>query len=360
MPTEHWRGRPVKKVNYRLPGEWLIDNFYIIQEQIVQLKEDLPVSCYKKLPRLSEGKFVGYSRVYEPIVNLAELSDNVIDQDNVETVVQAFQRVETLKLGELWAVPIMIRLVLINRLSERAEELLNLRSIKTRAEKQIDNITRQDSEEPGFLLRKLVKLTKQEAGTKVYLTALARRLQNNGLLTEIERNWFDYKFRQWNTNLEDQLRAEAQETSRLHLSIQNAIISLRKASESDWSEFVENNSVVERILRLDPARYYGQMDFKTRDIYRKKIEKLSAHSRLTEQLVAEKLLVKTESQARTNGTESTVANHVGYYLLGPGYRAFCRDIGYRAPLDERLFGLAERHHSIFLMIACTHGGIALE
>lgn len=335
-------------------AEWLIDNFYIIQEQIVQLKEDLPISYYKKLPRLTSGAYAGYSRLYEPVIKLAHISDNTIDQENAKTVVQAFQRVETLKIGELWAIPIMIRLALLMRLAERAKELLEIRAIKTKAENEIDGILEEDTEEPGYLLRKLGTLVNNGNDDRSLLTALARRLQNRGMLSELERRWFDYKFRKWDTTLEEQLRAEAQETSRLHLSIQNAISTLRDVSESDWSEFVEENSVVDRILRLDPSGHYGQMDFKTRDTYRKKVEKLSMHTNLSEQQVAEKVLVLAENQSKKNGTENRVENHIGYYLVDEGYQELSRLIGYRAPFDEWLRRWAERHPSGYFLMITGH------
>ncbi|MDX1639812.1 MAG: hypothetical protein R3281_17765, partial [Balneolaceae bacterium] len=202
-------------------GEWVLDNFYIIQEQIVQLREDLPPSYYKKLPRLKEGEFKGYPRIYELVENLAAISDNMIDQDNTSTAVQAYQEVATLRLGELWAVPILIRLSLIRRLMEKSEQLLAQRELRDRVEDVAEKIQDDESEEPGYLIRRLPELIGPKNDDELFLTALAQRLQAAGLLTDSERSWFDYKFRKWNTSLEDQLRIEAQRTSRLHLSIQN-------------------------------------------------------------------------------------------------------------------------------------------
>ncbi|MFH5832727.1 GH36-type glycosyl hydrolase domain-containing protein [Halalkalibaculum sp. DA384] len=345
-----------KNRDLSVAGEWLIDNFYIIQEQIVQLKEDLPVSYYKKLPRLQSGEYAGFARIYEPVFKLAVLSDNTIDQENAKTVVQAFQRVETLKLGELWAVPIMIRLALILRLSDRAEELLRMRAIKNRADQEIEAIRGEETEEPGYLLRKLASLFVDGRDGKPLLIALARRLQNSGMLTDMERGWFDYKLGRWNTTLEEELRTEAQETSRMHLSIQNAISSLRDVAEADWSDFVEENAVVERILRLDPSGFYGQMDFQTRDTYRKKIEKLSTHTSLSEQQVAEKVLEMAEERNRENGQEEEdpVENHIGYYLMDEGYGELARRIGYRAPFDEWARDWARRHASAYFMMIGGH------
>ncbi|MDR8393270.1 glycosyltransferase 36 [Aliifodinibius sp. S!AR15-10] len=335
-------------------GEWLIDNFYIIQEQIVQLKEDLPISYYRKLPRLESGPFTGYSRIYEVVHKLAVLSDNIIDRENTKTVVKAFQHIEPLRIGELWAVPIMIRLMLILRLAERSEELIKIRQTKIRATNLVDKMLEGDTDEPGYLLRKLGSLPKSDLEDNDFLLALARRLQNTGMLTEMERSWFDYRYRKQDTTLEKQMRTEAQETSRLHLSIQNAISSLREVSEADWSDFVEETSVMERILRLDPSGHYAQMDFKTRDTYRKIIEKLSLHTNLSEQEVAEKALVLAENESKIKGEENHIQSHIGYYLMDEGYQQLKTKVGYRERFGEWIFHWFERHSVGYFFVIFLH------
>lgn len=331
-------------------AEWLIDNFYIIQEQFVQLKEDLPPSYYKKLPRLTEGEFKGLPRIYELVDILSAISDNVIDQENATTAVQAYQQQQTLKIGELWGVPIMIRLVLLVKLTRKVEQLLEYRSMRVKIDNRLNEILQQDTNEPGFLLRKLTDITYKKEDDKQFLCILAQRMQAQGLLTETERKWFDYKFDYSNTTLEDELRDEARRTSRLHLSIQNAIASLRDVSECDWSDFVENCSIVERILRLDPAGFYPNMDFQSRDRYRKVVERLAAHSSShSEMEVAQKALLYAE-QAQSKDTNKHVkVTHIGYYLTDAGYGEFVGAVDYRMPLAERLRRWAERHSSVYFL-----------
>jgi len=335
-------------------AEWIIDNFYIIQEQIVQLKEDLPESYYKKLPRLVEGEYRGYPRTYEIVQMLASVSDNIIDQDNTTTAIKAYQEIDTLNLAEMWSVPLMNRLALIIRLAERSEKLLRDRRIQD----EIDNILRDklssETKEPGYLLRKLSEIVEQQHDTSRFLVLLAQRLQMRGMLTETERRWFDYKFSKWDTNLEEQLRNRAQQTSRLQLSIQNAISSLRDISETDWSDFVETCSVVERILRFDPADQYAQMDFNTRDTYRKRVEKLSDHSGYSEQEVAEQALMMAESAAKNGTVRSGKKMHIGFYLLDDGFRELAEKIGYDKPLDEWIAEKVEQHPSIYFSAIFIH------
>ncbi|MDZ7660138.1 GH36-type glycosyl hydrolase domain-containing protein [Fodinibius sp.] len=335
-------------------GEWLIDNFYIIQEQIVQLQADLPKSYYEKLPRLTQGEFKGYPRTYEIIQLLASISDNIIDQENTTIAIRAYQEVDILNLAEMWSVPLMNRLALIVRLAQRSEKLLRDRKIQDEIDALLNDKISGNIDEPGFLLRKLSEIVEQKDDSIRYLVILAQRLQSRGMFTESERRWFDYKLSRWETNLEEQLRARIQQTSRLHLSIQNAISSLREVSETDWSLFVESCSVVERILRLDPANMYPRMDFSTRDRYRKIIEKLSAHSTYNEQEVAEQALMMAESAAQNGTIQRSKKMHIGYYLIDDGYAALCQKLAYQKPLDERLRQLANEYPAIYFSFIGIH------
>ncbi|HLR31992.1 MAG TPA: hypothetical protein VK074_05845, partial [Fodinibius sp.] len=335
-------------------AEWLIDNFYIIQEQIVQLKEDLPPSYYQKMPRLVDGEYAGFPRVYELIQVLSKVSDNVLDQENAAIAVQSYQETKTLNIGELWAVPIMIRLVLLVRLTERVKELKDHRAVKDRVNSQLGEILEEESEEPGFLLRNLSGILAEQHNEKIYLRVLAQQMQSRGLLTDTERSWFDYKFRPWHSTLEDELRSENQRTSRLQLSIQNAIASLREVSENDWKDFVEDNSIIERILRLDPAGYYPNMAFKTRDRYRKVVEKLSIHSSLSESDVAERALLLGEEGGQKSGKPDPKEQHIGYYLIDEGFPILAEEIEYRMPPGERLRRWSEKRPAVYFGSITLH------
>ncbi|MGM0545196.1 MAG: GH36-type glycosyl hydrolase domain-containing protein [Bacteroidota bacterium] len=335
-------------------GEWLIDNFYIIQEQVVQLKVDLPRSYYKKLPRLVEGEYRDFPRTYEIVQKLAAISDNTIDKENTILTIHAYQEEDTLNLAEIWSVPLMNRLALIVRLSERSQKLLSNRKIQDEIENILNSKVLDNIEEPGFVLRKLSEIVDQQHDTVRFLTILAQRLQARGMLAETERRWFDYKLSKWETSLDEELRRRTQQTSRLHLSIQNAISSLRVVSETDWSTFVEDCSVVERILRLDPAGMYSQMDFSTRDTYRKKVEKLSERTDFSEQQIAEQALMMAESAAQNGTAERSKKMHIGYYLLDKGFEKLCREVGYKKTFSEWLLKKGERNPSLYLLLITLH------
>jgi len=97
-------------------GEWLLDNFYLIEEQIRTAKRHLPKGYSRELPRLAHGPSAGLPRVYDIALETIAHGDGRVDPESLRRFVASYQTVTALKLGELWAIPIMLRLALIENL----------------------------------------------------------------------------------------------------------------------------------------------------------------------------------------------------------------------------------------------------
>ena len=97
-------------------GEWLLDNFYLIEEQIRTARRHLPKGYSRELPRLAQGASAGLPRVYDIALEAMSHGDGRVDPDSLSRFVAAYQTVTPLRLGELWAIPIMLRLALIENL----------------------------------------------------------------------------------------------------------------------------------------------------------------------------------------------------------------------------------------------------
>ncbi|HSP83131.1 MAG TPA: glucoamylase family protein, partial [Gillisia sp.] len=340
-------------------SKWLMDNFYIIQEQTVQIAADFPKAYQKSIPILTEGEYVGYPRVYEIIRNILTHTDNVLDNEVLLEYIQAYQKEETLKLGELWAIPIMIRLFLIQILAEKASRILNQKHISIEVENFIKEIEKNNLQEPGAFSHAISNWVKEhsEKSGLLYLIELFNQLNSAGLLQEEQKRWFNYRVNHYEINLEDAIRLEARKQSRLQLNIQNAVVSLREITETDWSDFVEECAVIERILIQDPAGQYSAMDFQTRDRYRKTIEKLSRGSGLSETEVSNCTLQLAQEQAKNiTGInddllydDNSVKKHIGYFLIGDGYDEIAGKVGYSAPLREKFIRLFEKHFHLYLI-----------
>ncbi|MEP6687383.1 MAG: hypothetical protein ABJC36_03480, partial [Gemmatimonadales bacterium] len=116
-------------------GDWLLDNYHVVQEHIGEVRESLPSGYYRELPVLSGGPLSGYPRIYEIAITLISHSEGRIDLENVSGFVEAFQEVAVLTIGELWAVPAMLRLGLIE----------NVRRMALRTVQRLDEIEAADA-----------------------------------------------------------------------------------------------------------------------------------------------------------------------------------------------------------------------
>src|SRR4029077_15056720 len=104
-------------------GEWLLDNFYLVEEQIRSSRRHLPRGYSRELPRLADGPSAGLPRVYDLALETISHGDGRVDTDSLARFVAAYQTVTALTLGELWAIPIMLRLALIENLRRVAARL---------------------------------------------------------------------------------------------------------------------------------------------------------------------------------------------------------------------------------------------
>jgi cyclic beta-1,2-glucan synthetase len=99
-------------------AEWLLDNFYVIQQTLRQVREDMPQSYYRQLPKLATASLQGYPRIYAVARSILEFSDWHVDLDRVMQFIRAYQRVTPLTIGELWALPTMLRLSALETLAQ--------------------------------------------------------------------------------------------------------------------------------------------------------------------------------------------------------------------------------------------------
>src|SRR5262249_20388905 len=121
-------------------AEWLLDNFHIVEDTLREIRVDLPRGYYRKLPKLSDGPFAGYPRVYVLALELIAHTDSSLDETNIIRFVQAYQTVVPLRIGELWAVPIMLRLSLIETLRRLADQMVEAWSHRREAQGCCDEL----------------------------------------------------------------------------------------------------------------------------------------------------------------------------------------------------------------------------
>lgn len=299
-------------------GEWLLDNFYLIEEQIRTAKRHLPKGYSRELPRLLNGPSVGLPRVYDLALEIIAHGDGRVDPENFSRFVAAYQTVTTLKLGELWAIPIMLRLALIENLRRVAARIADSRAGHNLADNWADQMTAMAESDPKNLILVIADMARSNPPmSSAFVAELARRLQGQSSALALPLTWIEQQLAESSLTIEQLVHAENQQQAADQVSISNSIGSLRFLGAMDWREFVETMSGVEHTLRDDPGGVYGRMDFATRDRYRHVVESVAKNSRLSEIEVARHTLdLAREGAAQPDGGER--AAHVGFYLVDRG------------------------------------------
>ncbi len=335
-------------------GEWLLDNFYLIEEQIRTAKRHLPKRYSRELPRLLTGPSAGLPRVYDIALEIISHGDGRVDAESLTSFVAAYQTASPLALGELWALPIMLRLALIENLRRVSARIADDRIGRNGADAWADQLITTAEHDPKNLIVAIADMARSNPPMdSAFVAELTRRLQGQGPSLTLPITWIEQRLSETGWTIQQMVQDENQKQAADQVSMSNSIGSLRYLSALDWRKFVESMSVVEHALREDVGDVYGRMEFATRDRYRHVVEKIARYSEKFEHDVAQKAIELTKQAAAAKGSEDRAA-HVGYYLIGEGREQLERSMEVRLPIAKRL-GRSCRRMPVLLYV----GGIVL-
>ena len=316
-------------------AEWFVDNFHIVDDVVRQIREDLPPGFYRQLPKLAEGALEGYPRVLGLAWALVGHTDSRFEPDTLQRFVRRFQRVQPLTIGELWAVPIALRLVLVENLRRLAEQIVKGRAARHEADALADELLGL----AGRTARPLAFRPLHAAAWPMALTVqLVQRLREQDPESTPALAWLDGELAALGTSPDELVRVEHQSQAATNVTVRNVITSMRTMAAFDWAEFFESVSLVDETLRA--AGDFGALDFATRDRYRHAIEELARGSRRSELDVTRQAIAHAKSAAaaahESGAPAGGRAEDAAYYLISNGLPLFEKAIGYRIPLRQKI------------------------
>jgi len=305
-------------------AEWLVDNFHVAEEQIREIRDDLPRGFYRQLPKLAEGPLAGYPRVFGIAWAFVAHTDSRFDPQALVRFVRAYQRVEPLTIGELWAIAITIRVVLVENLRRAAELIVSDRALRQAADVVADRLLGLEDRAPEPAASVLQAFEGQPLKT-AFAVQLVQRLRDQDPTAMPALRWLDDRLSAQATTADAVVHEEHQRQGAMNVTVRNVITSMRLMSSVDWAELFESVSLVDDLLCAESE--FAAMDFATRDAYRHAIEDLARGARLPELEVTRRVLAvaaRVPAPAREH--------EPGYHLIAGGRRALERQIGYRIPL----------------------------
>lgn len=314
---------------------WLLDNFYLIELQIGLARRHLPRGYSRQLPRLSDGLSAGFPRIYDLALELISHMDGRVDSDNVTHFLAAYQTVEPLKLGELWAFPIMLQLALLENLRRVGLRIARRREEFDSAITWADRMLATCEKDPKHLINLLAEFADADVPlTAPFVEEFYARIQVQGPAMAFVQTWVEQKLLEQGVTATQLLESAGRTAANIQISIANSIGSLRFVDAMDWRNYVESLSAVEQTLREDPAGMHANQDFATRDRYRHVIEDVARGSSRDESEVARAAIVLAQTAAEQSGSNDRTA-HVGYYLINHGRHLLERAVDCQLPWKVR-------------------------
>lgn len=298
-------------------AEWLLDNFHLVEDQVAQIANDLPPGYYRQLPKLETGPFAGYPRVLGIAWAYVAHTDSLLDREVLARFIRAYQTVQPLTIGELWAIAITLRFVLVENIRRLAVQIVTAQAERAAADDVVDRLL--VIEPPGvglagpspmISLAKAVEAFERAPLPEMSAAQFAKRLRAHDPEATPLYAWLNERLRRQGGAIDDAVAQAQLRQGASNVTMRNCITSLRLIAEMDWPDFVEAVSLID--ARLRAASDFGRMDFPSRNMYRTAIETLARGSPLSEAEILEAAL----DIAAQGGAEAT--RDPGHALIGEG------------------------------------------
>ena len=308
-------------------AEWLIDNFHLVEKQVREVRLDLPAGYYNQLPKIAQGHLAGYPRVFGIAWAFVAHTDSRFDPDLLARFLRAYQDAQPLTIGELWAVAITLRIVLIENLRRIAERIVISRDARAQADACCDRMLGA-GDRPVEACEEVLRPYQRVELADAFVVQMHQRLRHEDAAGAPALTWLDTQLARRGAAADQIIRDEQQRQVAASGTVRNIVTSLRLISDVDWAEQVERVSLVDDVLKAGSA--FADMDFPTRNLYRTAIEELARGSARSELDVARRVVQAIGAVDDISGEGRRC--DPGYYLVAAGRDEFEASIGFRAPI----------------------------
>ncbi len=314
-------------------AEWLVDNYYLVERQIREIRSALPPGYYRQLPKLADGPFTLYPRVFGLVWAFVAHTDSHFDPEMLRRFVLAYQEVQPLTIGELWGVAITLRIVLVENL-RRIAERITLSSAARRAADELADRILAAAGGAAASIQAILAARENEPVADAFAVQLVHRLRDQAPSVGPALAWLDQHLAARGLTADQAVNDEHQRQGSGTVTVRNIITSMRLIADVDWPELFESMSLVDGVLAGGCG--FRDMDFPTRDLYRRAIEELARGSPHSELDVArQSVLAATQIGEACQGVERDRQSDPGYHLLDAGRPMFEAAIGFRVPFASR-------------------------
>ena len=333
-------------------AEWLLDNFHLVEQQLRQIRDDLPPGYYRQLPKVAEGYLAGYPRVFGLAWAYVAHTDSLMSGPVLARYVRAYQQVQPLMIGEIWAVAITLRIVLVENMRRLVLQIVEGHALRLQGDAIVDAVLAAGQTPGGSqfsTMQRVVASLDTAPLPEILAAQIAKRLRGFDPVQTPLFGWLENRLDQQGTTIDDVVTNTQTRLGASNVTMRNIVTSMRLVSEMDWADFFEEVSLVDARLRQNPT--YAAMDFVTRNRYRTEIEILARGSTLSELDVTEACLEFAQAGSVDHRRDP------GHGLIGEGRAALEATVEFRPELRIAILREVGRVGLTGYLVAI--GGVAL-
>ena len=313
-------------INIHPAGEWLLDNFYIIEEAVKSIEKDLTIEKYTNFVGIQNGMYKGIARVYVLAAEIVAYTDSKIDGDILQDLLKAYQRKKTLNMEEIWAIGLFLQIAIIENIREVCEKIYVSQLQKYKVESIVERLV-EHKEELKFTNRNYEANKNLLIGQMRYsfIEYMSYRLKRYGRQAISYLNILEEEVNKMGTTVSEIIKKEHFDIALKKVSIGNSIRSIKELSRINFLEIFEQINGVEEILKQDPVNVYSGMEHKTKNYYRNSIKEISKKTKISEIYIASKALELANKEFEVGKKEKNA--HIGYYLISNGKKELMNSLG---------------------------------
>ena len=312
-------------------GEWLLDNFYVIEEIVKSVQKEITLKKYVSFTGLQNGEYEGFARIYIIAEEIIAHTDSKIDTNILENCLKAYQTNKTLSMDEIWNIGNFLQIAIVEKIRSICEVIYVSQMQKYKVESIVERLVEKKNKNEQKFKRNF-KLKNKENLTKYpFIEYMSYALKRYGRQASSYLSVLEKTIEKTGTTVSSIIKKEHYNIALQKVSMGNCITSIKEIQRINFLEIFEKINGVEEILKTDPANVYKKMDSKTKELYRNKIKEISKKTRVSEIYISKKILELANKQEY-----GTKASHIGYYLIDDGLQLLYKELQCKARILSKL------------------------
>lgn len=306
-------------------GEWLLDNFYVIEEISKTIQKELTLKKYTNLVGIANGNWKGFARIYILSSQIIAYTDGKIEEQDLKDFLMAYQSKKTLTMEEIWSFPIFLQIAIIQNIQEICENIYASQIQKYKVESIIERLV-DKKEKLTFKPKVAVREQIKEHMKYPFIEYMSYKLKRYGKKASSYLDILEEQVNKMGATISEIIKKEHFDIAVSKVAIGNLITSLKEINRIDFLEIFEIINGANEFLKRDPADVYEKMDYKTKNYYREQINKISRKTKISEVYIAKTILRMSQKeyeklqQNKANLSEEEYLKnkkktHIGYFLL---------------------------------------------